>query len=235
MALAQLGQRYVDTNLAVGDGFHAEGFDDGRFGADDVAGQAILRDAKREHPAEDGLDFVDRDLEPEQSEVVSRRQTGWPGADDAHRLTIRQRNVAVESGLQEREKFFTGIADAVRMPRRGLLQELNEVGFADAIGFGAELIANEALQRSNGDRLVEIAAPAVRLAGSAAHAAADRCQGIGAAGDEVCLLVVALGDGARVTPGVGSNGAGCLALYLSPPVSDAGDLYRLQAHIAPSP
>ena len=122
VALAQLGQRYVDTNLAVGDGFHAEGFDDGRFGADDVAGQAILRDAKREHPAEDGLDFVDRDLEPEQSEVVSRRQTGWPGADDAHRLTIRQRNVAVESGLQEREKFFTGIADAVRMPRRGLLR-----------------------------------------------------------------------------------------------------------------
>src|SRR6266542_2697178 len=52
-----------------------------------------------------------------------------------------------------------------------------------------ETLADEAFQRADRDRRVDLAAPAGRLARGGTHPAADRGEGVGAAGDEVGVPV----------------------------------------------
>jgi hypothetical protein len=99
--------------------------------------------------------------------------------------------------------------------------------------FDAELLADVALQRPNGDRGVDAAATAGVLAGGRAHAAADRRERVGRARDEIRVFVAAFGDELDVATGVSENRAAQLAFDLGLPVLDPGQA-DLKGH-APLP
>ena len=140
----------------------------------------------------------------------------------ADRLPGDRRQIAGAQRLEQREQLVEPLAGSGRVPARRLLQELDEPAAAVRPTLGTVRVADEALQRADRDRLVEVSAPAGDLAGGAADAAADRRERVGAARDQVGELVVPARDRADVAAGVGVHRTGVLALDLLLPVGAIG-------------
>jgi hypothetical protein len=102
--------------------------------------------------------------------------------------------------LQVREKLFAGIRP----------------------GFAAELLTHKALERTDGDGLVNAAPPAGSLAGGAANAATDGGQRIRTASDQIGVFILARRDGANVSTRIGVNRTGILAFDLLSPILPVG-------------
>ena len=96
------------------------------------------------------------------------------------------------------------------MATRCFPQKIDQITAGVILGLGAETVADEALKRPNGDGTIQLASTTGRLARGPADAAAQGREGIGPTGDEVGALIVSLGDGADVTPGVRVHGTGRL-------------------------
>src|SRR6266545_447609 len=96
-----------------------------------------------------------------------------------------------------------------------------------------ETLADEAFQRADRDRRVDLAAPAGRLARGGTHPAADRGEGVGAAGDEVGVPVASLGDRGHIGASVSVHRArGPARLVLPQPPSIWHRRCRPFAHVA---
>jgi hypothetical protein len=94
---------------------------------------------------------------------------------------------------------------------------------------------DEALQRADGDGRVDAAASARVFTGRRGHAPAHGGEGVGRAGDQIRLLVPAVGDVLHVAAGVGGDGAARLALDLLAPFFEPrqtnGDPHRSAAFL----
>ena len=123
---------------------------------EDLAGQAVARDAEAHHAAGQRAGVADRDGVAGARKLVGGRQPGGPGADDEHALARGRR----------------GDLDAPAAPDR--------------------LVADEALDRVDPDRLVELAAVAGGLARVVTDPAHDGGQRVVGHDLPPGLLVVAL-------------------------------------------
>ena len=156
--------------------------------AHQFAGQAEDRHAGGQHAAGFAVGFEDGDFVADADEVVRHGQAGDAGADHGDPFVI----AAIGR------------------------QHVVVVGFAiDGVvaGLRAEAAGDEALERADGDRRIDIAAAAVGLAGRTADAPADGGERVVRAGDAVGVLVAAFGDGGDVAAGIGVHRAGVLALH----------------------
>ena len=115
---------------------------------DAVLRQAILGDAVAEHPAGGLVALEDRDVMARDQEVVGGRRAGRPGAD--HRHPLARRRLQLEGDRR---------VDV-------LLEHLPQ-----------DLVAGVAMAVADRDRLVDLVAAAVLLAGRRADAAEDRGEG----------------------------------------------------------
>lgn len=103
------------------------------------------------------------------------------------------------------------------------------------VGLDAVALGDEALQRADGDRRVDLAPAAGRLARRRTDAAADRREGIRPAGDDVGPLQVTLGDGRDVAARVRMDGASVLAADGLPPVIQPRERYAKAAALIQRP
>src|SRR6516162_9895186 len=73
------------------------------------------------------------------------------------------------------------------------------------------LLTNEPLERADRNGFIQRATAAFRLTGRGANTAANRCERVGLAGNDVRLFVTPLGNGLHITPGVGPHRAALAA------------------------
>ena len=110
--------------------------------------------------------------------------------------------------------------DLLRVQHRQLLRQFG----------GAGDVADEALEAGDGDRLVDLAARALGLAGVGADAATHRREGVGLRGHPIGVGEAALADQGDVALGRGLHGAGALAGRVAQLVDGvgAGDGLRIE-------
>ena len=87
----------------------------------------------------------------------------------------------------------------------------------------AETVGDKSLERSDGNRRIDIAAATRRLAGRATNPPADRSQRIRAPRDQISVFKAPFGNGTNIAAGVGVDRAGVLALDLPLPIVDVGN------------
>ena len=177
---------------------HAERLDRRDFRLDDFARQPVFGHAEHQHPARQVLRLEDRRRKAHQRQFVRARHAGRPGADDRH---------------------FATAADALapRIAQFGI-----DAAEIEIVRLDAEFFTDEPLQRADGNGRVERSAPAFCLARRGAHAAADGGKGIRRAGDDVGVLVTALGDGLHVAAGIRANRAALAAEHLPGEITHVG-------------
>ncbi len=141
--------------------------------------EPVLGDAEQHHPAQPAGCLVDGDLVAESPQIVSGRQTGRSPAQDPDAFGA----------------FHLGRS-------RHLLPQLT------VLLLRPELLGHEALERPDGDRPVDLTAPAGILTGCGTHPPAHGGEGVGQPGGQVGQFVLAVGDGGHVHPGVGVDRTG---------------------------
>ena len=177
VARLELAETDIIAQLGVEMNLDAEVHDGLQLGVEQVAVEAVLRDAELHHAAELAGRLIDRHLVPMAPQVVGAGHPGRAAADDADALG------AVGAGRS-----------GDRSPRLA------------GSRFNAVLLGNEALEGSNGDGRVNFPPPAGVLTRGGAHPAAGRRERIGQPGRQIGGEVVAVGDGCHVSAGIGMHG-----------------------------
>src|SRR5262249_25327756 len=128
-----------------------------------IAWKAVFRDTEMHHSARNRRRLENRDRVSEQCQIVCRRKSRRPRADDGNLL------------LMDHPRLFR--------------KNVNWIP-----GFRTVTLGQKPLQRSNGNRQIEIAAPTRGFARMAANSAADRSKRIGDSRVSVRFLVSPLRD-----------------------------------------
>jgi hypothetical protein len=167
---------------------------------DQLAWQAVFGYTQPQHAPRHRLRLEEGYRIAQERQVVCGGEAGGTRADDRHAVVrVAQLALAVD------------------------LAQHVEVDHA----FDAEALGDEALERTDRDRLVEGSAPARRLAGRGADTTANRSEWIGASRDRVGLPEAAIGDERDVAPRLGSDRAGGVAgeVGLQPLAVDAAPIH----------
>ena len=170
----QLVEREVAAEARVRLELDSEREDGVDLELDQRPGEPVLGHPQAQHPARHGRGLEDRDRVTEEREVVRAGEARRPRADHGHSLGVAVPAVAVD-----------------------LPQDL-EVDHA----LHAEALGHEPLQRPDGDRGVQLAAPADALARRRADPPADRGEGVRLPRDRVGLPETSLRDQRDVLAGL---------------------------------
>ena len=154
------------------------------------------------------------------------RQAEGRDADQACAATRRQR--LVDMHLVAVGSELLGDRQARRSGTDHAHAAAGGTGDLDVVGHVVAVVPvdQEAFHGANRERLVDVGTPAGLLARGAAHVAANRCDGVRVAGEDVALLEATLRREHQVAAAVGVHRAAFLALdvALQPIDADLGCL-----------
>src|SRR5664280_1126523 len=179
-----------------------------------VAAAVLLHQAVDGEVRSGGLAALQVDAECEHPvDVLLQGGLGQAVLGDAEAQHAARHRLALEHGhgvAEQRQVAGGGEAAGAGADHGDLLLEL-DLGLLRHGHVGEGVIAHEALETGDGQRLVHFAARAVGLALVRADAAADGREGVRVAGHGVRLGVAAVGDQSQVALRAGVHGAGALA------------------------
>ena len=141
---------------------------------DELTGKSILGNSHHHHSTEHVGRFVDRGLVTELSQIVCSGKPAGPTADDADTLCPFHRWRAGDLSSQRSRSSFDPV-----------------------------LVRHKTFQRSNRNGSVDRSPSTCVLARSRAHSPTHRGERVGESRRKVSVLIVPLGDGGDVQPGVG--------------------------------
>ena len=202
----QLAERHVTTDVGRKPKLDVLVDDAGDVAVDDLARQTEWRHAREGGPAGLVERVVNGHAEAELRQVARRRKTGAPRADD--------RDCAARRTEHRRRRLGVGvpvIADVLVSP-----------------------VGEELLDVADRERLIDLFAPAGRLARRGAHGSADRGHRIRVERELPALFELACRGEVQISPAVGLHGARFLAgdVLLVPGGTDLYDLVELSHSIS---
>ncbi len=157
----KVAETVVAGDSLVGEECDAELLDRRDLAVDDSPRQPVFGDPVAQHAAELGQGFEDGDLVAHQCQIVGTPETGGAAADDRHTSAPVATEVFSAELIHVPQTATPGVLRLGVSLRIGH-QELEKIGSSR---LGPELLGDEALEGSNGDRLIDPSPPAGVLAG----------------------------------------------------------------------
>ncbi len=201
--LLEIGQQEIAAQPLVVADLDPERLDRPDLRRHDLARQPVFRHAEHQHPAGHGLGLEHGRREPQQRQFMGAGQPGRSGTDHGD-LAAATETVPLP--------VPPGGVDAAQIKVVGL----RTVPFTD-----------KPFQGADRHRGIKSPAPALGFAGGGADAATDRGERVRGTGDDIGILVPALGDGLHVATGIGMNRACLLAGHQPREILRARQFHRI--------